>query len=309
MIQPRIDVLMTCYNHAAYVAEQVRSIIGQTWENWTLTVSDNGSTDGSLDILRCFEIDNHDRMRVVAGPGGGFIANVMSLISSIDHAADYYAFCDSDDIWLPDKLMWTMEKLVPLGQGTPAIYCSRSILIDEKNNKIGLSALLNRLPPSFGNALAQCISRNTTLVANRPAIELIGLNAGFQKVNPDWWAYIIVTGSGGHVLYDSRPTALCRLHRANSYNRRPGVKNDAFRVRRAWNDYYKEHVERVLASLSKVEDHLTLGNIARLRALEKLHKGECGPLCRLRLLREAGLCRQSTLESAALYAMALLKLL
>lgn len=67
--QPQISVLMTSYNHAPYVEERVRSVLAQTWGNFDLTVSDNGSVDGSWDILKRLEAERPNRMRVVRGPG------------------------------------------------------------------------------------------------------------------------------------------------------------------------------------------------------------------------------------------------
>lgn len=99
-----VDILMATYNGARYLRNQLLSLQQQTYDDWTLWVRDDGSTDDTMLILRRFaQYDN--RIRTVEegsgeklGPGKNFLG--LTRFSN----ADYVAFCDQDDIWFEKKL-------------------------------------------------------------------------------------------------------------------------------------------------------------------------------------------------------------
>ena len=63
MRECRIEILMTTYNGAAYLKEQLDSILAQTYRNWHLTVSDDGSTDATVSIIQAYERAHPDKIR------------------------------------------------------------------------------------------------------------------------------------------------------------------------------------------------------------------------------------------------------
>lgn len=99
-----VDILMATYNGGRYLRNQLLSLQQQTYEDWTLWVRDDGSTDGTLDILRKFA-ESDERIKIVdeasgqrLGPGRNFLG--LTRFST----ADYVIFCDQDDIWFEKKL-------------------------------------------------------------------------------------------------------------------------------------------------------------------------------------------------------------
>ncbi|MCZ6637640.1 MAG: glycosyltransferase, partial [Alphaproteobacteria bacterium] len=62
---PRIDILLATWNGQRYLAEQIDSILTQTFTDWRLLIRDDGSTDGTLDIIRRYVSENPDRMAVI----------------------------------------------------------------------------------------------------------------------------------------------------------------------------------------------------------------------------------------------------
>lgn len=305
--QPKVSVLMTSYNHERYIREQLDSILAQTWENWDLTVSDNGSTDGSLGILQDYEDRYPGRVRVVHGPGRA-CDNHFVVAAWADPMSDYYAWCDSDDVWLPDKLAMSVGALEAFGQDEPALYGSRLIMVDEAGKELGLYPLMNRVPPSFANAMVQCITGTPTMLFNRPARELIVLGAG-REFYPDWWAYLIVSGVGGHVIYDPRPTVRYRQHGRNELGANRGLKAKVFRARAILDGKYHEWMGFNLGMLDENRDRLTPANRDLLAGMESLHRGEGSLFRRLMTVRDCGFRRQSSLQTVCLYAMAAMKLL
>ncbi|WP_245476976.1 glycosyltransferase, partial [Mesorhizobium sp. M1A.F.Ca.IN.020.03.1.1] len=98
-------VLMGTRDGAAYIGDQLQSLLDQSWPHVDLWVSDDGSTDATLAILDAWRSRwNKGSLTVVQGPRNGFAANFRSMIIEPRVDDDYYAFCDQDDVWEPDRL-------------------------------------------------------------------------------------------------------------------------------------------------------------------------------------------------------------
>ena len=97
----RVSVAMVSYNGEKYLKEQIESVLQQLGPEDELVVSDDGSTDRTLEILE--EYQNRDaRVRLLQGPGRGIKKNVEHVLR---HTRGSYIFlADQDDIWAPDKV-------------------------------------------------------------------------------------------------------------------------------------------------------------------------------------------------------------
>ncbi|WP_027415574.1 glycosyltransferase family 2 protein [Aneurinibacillus terranovensis] len=215
----KVQILLSTYNGEKYVEQQLDSLLQQTYRNINILIRDDGSTDRTIDILR--ERYNHDNISLVHGDNVGVIQSFFELLA-LSSDADYFAFCDQDDVWKPDKLMRAVKALKQFSSEVPTMYCSQVTLVDEGLNDIG------HLPEpvrgaSFNNALVENIAVGCTVVFNRSAKRLI-----LQKlpnlqfvIMHDWWAYL-VTSAFGKVIYDSESNILYRQHSMNSI----GAKTD-----------------------------------------------------------------------------------
>lgn len=95
-----ISVIMPVYNVEDYVAEAIRSVLGQTYKNFELIVVDDGGQDSSMEIARAF---SDERIRIVSQDNRGLAG---ARNTGIAHArGQYVALLDSDDRWDPAKLM------------------------------------------------------------------------------------------------------------------------------------------------------------------------------------------------------------
>ena len=68
-MQPTVEILLAAYNGERFLREQLDSLLAQTWEQWHLTVSDDGSTDGTSAILDEYAARYPDRVRRVCHEG------------------------------------------------------------------------------------------------------------------------------------------------------------------------------------------------------------------------------------------------
>ena len=99
----KIEILLATFNGENYLEALLESISSQTYSDWVLSVADDGSSDGTLEILKKFQNKFKDRVSIkVNSTRMGASENFMKLMASI--TLDLVAFCDQDDIWLPNKL-------------------------------------------------------------------------------------------------------------------------------------------------------------------------------------------------------------
>ena len=98
---PIVSVVMPVYNTEAYLTDSVESILGQTFLDWELICVDDGSSDGSLDILRRYERSD-PRVRVITRPNTG-VARARNDGMRVA-GGRYIAAMDSDDVALPERL-------------------------------------------------------------------------------------------------------------------------------------------------------------------------------------------------------------
>ena len=113
---PLVSVVMPVYNSAATLGAAVRSVLTQTHSDLEPLVTDDRSSDGSMDLLREFA-EQDERVRPESAPEQGGAGRARNL--AIERArGDYIAFLDSDDMWLPEKtekqLAFAAEDTAPL---------------------------------------------------------------------------------------------------------------------------------------------------------------------------------------------------
>jgi glycosyltransferase involved in cell wall biosynthesis len=104
-MMPLISILIPAYNAERWIAETIRSALGQTWSNKEIIVVDDGSTDGTLAIARQFESKG---LRVVTQPNQGAAAARNKAFSL--SRGDYIQWLDADDLLSPDKIAHQMQR-------------------------------------------------------------------------------------------------------------------------------------------------------------------------------------------------------
>src|ERR1700712_481069 len=125
LVERPIAVLMGTFNGAEYLDEQLQSLADQTYSNWSLHVSDDGSSDSTCEIVSRFASSVSQRVTLRRGPQTGFAENFLALAhdEAIDRAL--FAFCDQDDIWYPEKLKRAVAWFATIQDDTtPSVYLS-----------------------------------------------------------------------------------------------------------------------------------------------------------------------------------------
>jgi glycosyltransferase involved in cell wall biosynthesis len=258
---PIIGVLLCTYNGDKYLEEQLHSIAHQTYKNWHIFASDDGSTDRTIEILKAAqELYGKDRVDIIEGPKQGPTKNFLSLLKLTHTKCEYFAFSDQDDIWYEDKLARAINAIGNLSGTLPALYCSSTDYISEGGEYLQKSYVFKH-PPSFENALVQSIAGGNTMVLNRSGADLLTQTPAFEKlIAHDWWAYIVISGGGGVVYYDLLPSLAYRQHSGALVGGNRSFTAKVTRIRKLLDGKFKEWNDENLYVLDSFKWILTPDN-------------------------------------------------
>lgn len=296
--KPRVAILLGTYNGERFLKEQLESFAAQTHGNWVVWASDNGSTDDTLAILELYQQEwGRDKLHILHSQADGPTRNFMSLVHNEDISADFYAYSDQDDIWEADKLERAIgmlrAALEPMHRNALALYCTRTRYVDEHNRELGYSQCFLR-PPSFANALMQNIAGGNTMVFNAAACRrLRSVDHHADIVIHDWWTYLVISGCGGAVVYDSYPSVRYRQHSGNVIGMNANWPARWVRIRKLFKGQFKHWNDQNTLALMGLEPWLTHRNRLVLQTFMRARGRWLLP--RLAGLFQAGVYRQTLL--------------
>jgi len=291
-----VTILMATFNGSAFLEDQLNSIQQQDYKNWKLIISDDGSSDNTIDIINEFITKNTNcSVIVLKGPQKGFACNFLNMLRYVE--TDYACFCDQDDIWMHDKLSYSISQLS--SKMCPSVYTARTSLIDETGKLIGKSQEFNK-PTTFRNALVQSIAGGNTMMLNAAAIKLINsvFSVDDYPVSHDWWIYILISGSGGEIVYDKCPKVFYRQHKGNLIGSNNSFAARAYRIKLLLSGHYKLWNDINSGLLLKCSHFLTSENKKILN--DFISARQTTLFKRIYLMKKIGLYRQTWLGGLTL---------
>lgn len=209
-----IQIFLSTYNGEKYLREQLDSFVALDGfaERIKVLIRDDGSKDGTWEILE--EYREKYGFQIIRGENVGLNASMHELVMHSDPECKYFAFSDQDDVWLPEKVMRGVEKLLPYENSEkPALYAASSTLVDVELNELGHTMIPKRAP-GFYNAMVQNVCVGHTQVCNRKTVELLKKGHSPDVMVMDYWVYTLV-GATGDIVYDPVYTTLYRQHGNN----------------------------------------------------------------------------------------------
>ena len=291
---PQICILMCTYNGEKFLADQLQSIENQTYPDWRIVMSDDGSNDNTLAIAKQYQDKwGSHRLEIRQGPQKGFCHNFLNIACDTNIKADLYAFSDQDDVWLAEKLSNAVSYFNTTTESDPdlpRVYGTRTKIVDEQLNVTGLSPLFT-LPRSFRNALVQSIAGGNTMVFNQKAKELLEKSGIQEIVSHDWWLYQIVKGAGGIMFYDPEPSLLYRQHTNALIGANTSFRARIGRITYVINGRFKQWNDINLKALTNVQHLFTKDSQDILDTFIKFRGARFKD--RVRLLEVCGLYRQT----------------
>jgi glycosyltransferase involved in cell wall biosynthesis len=305
MSSPVVHVLLATFNGEAYLSEQWSSLQAQVGVELVIHVADDGSTDATVAMLRERAASASGAIRAVrwleAPPRRSATRSFLMLLADAlrEEAADWFAYCDQDDVWLPDKLATAVEALRGQPERMPALYGGRTVAIDPHGRQTGLSPLFPHAP-SFRNALVQNIMGGNTMLMNRASALLVN-EAGRVDVEwHDWLTYQVVSGAGGFVHYDRRPFVQYRQHGRNVMGSNLRWRARWERLMSMFKGNFREWNRLNVAALMQPTLALSDSNRRRLHAFMRAREARF-PWSRLVWLRRSGAFRQKPSEQLMLW--------
>lgn len=301
---PVITIALATYRGARFLRAQLDSLVAQDYPSWRLLVSDDGSDDGTCEILRAFaSTQPANRVRLIQGPGKGATRNFLHLTGQIG-TDGWFAYCDQDDVWNPDKLSRAAAFLTR--QAGPAVYAARTTLCNEDLTIIGPAPAFTR-PLGFRNALIQACLPGNTLVGNGQALGLLQQGTASAQsadiISHDWWAYQVLSGAGAAMIRDQAQVLLYRQHPKNVMGRNDTTRARAARLGMLRDGTFATWLFRNQAALEPISHLFSEENRLVLRSFGRALQ-QPGPRT-LGAFLGLGLYRQSRSGTAAVFAAAL----
>ncbi len=207
---PRVSIVIPAYNHAAYIAESIESVLRQTYTDFEIIVVNDGSPDATAEVLKPYI--NRKQIIYIKQPNGGQAKARNRGIQACQ--GEFVALLDDDDCWAHNKLEWQMAQItrdpsiVMVAGGHRPDYAT---LIKEQFTPLGTGRLATLESVISCNPL---ISPGQALI-RRSALVAIG---GFREEiwgADDWDIYLRLCQLGRAELYD-RPSLFYRQHPGNA---------------------------------------------------------------------------------------------
>ena len=235
----KVAVLLSTYNGTKYINEQLASIYAQEGVGVSLLVRDDGSSDGTCELLSGEQTAG--RLSWYTGCNKGPAFSFWDLLQQAP-TSDYYAFCDQDDVWDCDKLRVAVDAMRGDGD-VPALYFCQTRLVDEALREIEsvkISPLL-----TYGEALIYNFVTGCTMVMNDALRrELVKYTPQYIRMH-DIWVYDVAQAIGARIHFDATPRMSYRQHGGNVVGQK---KSMAFRWKNRWERLCEgEHIRYRLA--------------------------------------------------------------
>lgn len=298
-----VAVLMSTYNGAAYLKEQINSILNQTYQDFVLYIRDDGSTDNTCALIREY---TDRRIRFITGgnlgPAGSFFALLQQEMD-----ADYVFFSDQDDIWYPEKMERMLRAIEDYGD-TPTMVFSDFSMIDSNGCQTAPSyaryASLQVTPGnvSLGKVIAQPYVFGCASVINRALSQLVAYPPEGIEMHDCWICQS--AAAVGNLIYIPEQTIAHRFHNCNATGR-SGQDSAAARLKRMTRGF-QDQVRNTALRLHQVDlllehqrEHLLPEALAALTEISASMKN--GKLNTLKALKKYGVSRQKKSNTLFFY--------
>ena len=264
--QPNVIVLMATYNGSPWLKQQIDSILNQQGVNVQLVVSDDNSTDNTVDYLNAFTNTHTNIMVLPAMPRFGSAGkNFYRLLLNADiNGFDYIAFADQDDIWNSDKLI----NHIKLSRQYNADGLSSNVTAfwpDATKKLIVKSQPQKKYDFLFESAGPGCTFLMTPWLVNQVRAQLNDSNSLARDVAfHDWLVYAICRTQGHAWVIDTEPSLEYRQHQTNTLGANSGLNAKWVRLVSLKQGWYRTEVGKICQVVSLLSNDKNIMQIALL---------------------------------------------
>ena len=232
-----LAILLTTYNSAAFLEELFASLRAQTFKAWNLYVRDDLSSDGTLECIRRFMAKDGRVHLLDDGEKRGAMNGFMWLLQQVE--ADFYMFCDHDDVWKSNKIEITLKRMLeaPDVHDSPLVVHTDLEVVDRRLERLETSFWRSQhiCEKEFNDKYYHLAYNNVTgctMRINRRAREVSLPLHPYAQMH-DSWITASVLWHGGRVLTVHESTILYRQHGKNTIgmNELPSMANKVRRLK------------------------------------------------------------------------------
>ena len=212
----KVDILLATYNGEKYLREQIDSILNQTHTEFRLLISDDGSTDGTRDVLNEYK-QKDKRIEVFFQENNlGVVKNFEFLLEKVE--AKYYMFSDQDDIWKETKIEKSLNKIE---EGFDLVYSDLEVVDENLNVTYSsywkLKGIYNKIKKynNFESLYLNNFITGCTMISKKELINsFMPLPNTSKFVLHDYWISLIIS-QNGKIAYIEEPLIKYRQHKNN----------------------------------------------------------------------------------------------
>ena len=299
----KVTILLSTYNGSKFLQQQLDTLYQQTYPNVRILVRDDSSSDSTKNILGVEQLKG----RVDVLEAHNNLGPALSFFELLRQAAltntAYVAFCDQDDVWLDNKIQRAVDALMQIDEKQPAMYCSSVQYVDALNQFIKNSPIPTKI--QFGNALVENIAPGCTIVLNKSARDVILSGLPNFCIMHDSWCYLVVS-CFGKVIFDQVPSIRYRQHASNTQGAATSKRTLLFRrFKRFKSQNMTKFNDQAINFLALFEKKIPKSNIDLLHYFINSKKSLS---CRVLLLINTGITRQTFLDNVLLRILIVLKM-
>lgn len=206
----RVNILLSTYNGERYIKEQLDSLLYQTYPNIVIYARDDGSSDNTVSILNEYSRKNQEKIILIEDDQNyGYPDCFWNLLVNCD-IADFYSFCDQDDVWMPDKIERAVQYLQKEEQC--ALYIHDYEMCNSELKSLGVHHINNIQNLQGEQLIFYTIAQGFSMVINeKMRLLLLEQNPIKKSLPHDGWC-IWNAFYKGKILYDSNILAYYRRH-------------------------------------------------------------------------------------------------
>ena len=312
-----VNIILSTYNGETYIGEQIESILDSEYPDFRLFVFDDVSSDKTPEIVSGYEKAHPEKICFVRnGHNKGCCRNFLEgLAYAFKNApADYYVFCDQDDVWLENRLNVCLAHMRELEEeysaDTPLLEFTDAILVDEHTDSLGNTFFkadrLNTRNLEFSRILMENRVIGCTSFMNAALARKItdSTAQGFDKRIRfhDWWA-ALAASAFGRISFIDVPTVLYRQHGKNVVGQKDfsGYVKDRLKDAGDNRSRIRKTVAQASAFHKAYSSKLSDRNEELLR--EFIALGWAGPIERRRLILKNGFYKSGLIRNIGLLTM------
>lgn len=225
-----VSVIMPCYNAGLYIEQAIKSVLAQTFKDWELLIIDDCSTDHSASIIKRYqEQDSRIRYFETDRPSGS--PAIPRNIGIENAKGKYFAFLDSDDVWLPEKLQEQFSFIEKKGYQFVFSNYEKISVTGERANR----CVLVKTEASYRDILRSCEIPCLTVLIHKKLFKEVRFR---QVVKEDYVAWLEILRLNNVKAYNTGKVHA--LYREVPLSRSGGIFN---RIKNQW--YVLRNVEQI----------------------------------------------------------------